>query len=130
MRSLEADFSFQFRSVCQPREFQLAQCRCLHFVGRFANGWRDLCPQPSVLTQVLRILTATKLDIMLHNRAADVATGSRDTLETRPSENRCACEVNMLPVQPIPQSIRLRNPWEVHKCFWSALVLLATLVPC
>ncbi len=36
----------------------------------------------------------------------------------------------MLPVQPIPQSIRLRNPWEVPKCFCSALVLLATLVPC
>jgi hypothetical protein len=36
----------------------------------------------------------------------------------------------MLPVMPLPQSIRLRNLWEVPKCFCSALLLLATLVPC
>src|SRR5437879_13513582 len=53
-----------------------------------------------------------------------------DTLETLASENQCACEVNMLPVMPLPQPIRFRNLWEVPKCFCSALVLLATLVPC
>ena len=35
----------------------------------------------------------------------------------------------MFPVKPLPQSIRFGNPCEVPKCFCSALLLLATLVP-
>src|SRR5260370_25366019 len=67
---------------------------------------------------------------MLPKRVADVPAGARDTLETPPSENRCPCEVNMLPVKLLPQFIRLRNLREVPKCFCYALALLATLVPC
>src|SRR5260370_18780169 len=61
---------------------------------------------------------------MLPNRAEDVPTGARDTLETRPSEYRFVCEVNMLPVKRLPQSIRLRNLWEVPRRFCSAPLLL------
>ncbi len=50
-------------------------------------GRSRTCPLLNVLSQRLKILTATKLDIMLPKRAADVPTGARDTLETRPSEN-------------------------------------------
>src|SRR5229473_337790 len=71
-----------------------------------------------------KILTAAKLDIMLPNRAEDVPTGARDTLETRPSEYRFVCEVNMLPVKRLPQSIRLRNLWEVPRTFCSTSSLL------
>ena len=35
----------------------------------------------------------------------------------------------MLPVKPLPHSICLRNLWKVPKCFCSALLLLAILVP-
>ncbi len=74
-------------------------------------------------------LTPRRLDIMLPNRAADVPTGARDTLETRPSDNRCACEVNMLPVKPLPHSSRIRSLCEMQKHLCSALLLLTTLVP-
>src|SRR5216684_4124780 len=39
---------------------------------------------------------------------------ARNTLETRPSNYRCACEVNMFPVKPfVIHSIHLPNLWEV-----------------
>src|SRR5216684_4401614 len=72
-------------------------------------------------------LTATGPNTMLRNRAAGVPTGAY--FQRRPSENQCACEVNMLPVKPVPQSIYLRNLWGVPKRFCCALLLLVGLVP-
>src|SRR5438876_8528708 len=54
---------------------------------------------------------------------------ARDTLDTRPSENRCACEVKMFPVKPLRHSTRLLNYWKVPKRFCCAPLLLTLLVP-
>jgi hypothetical protein len=46
---------------------------------------------PNVLTRLLKILTATKLDIMLAKRAADVPTGARiRSKRWRPKTNALA----------------------------------------
>ena len=82
------------------------------------------------LSQSAKFLKATNVGIMLPKSVANVSTGTRHSLETRRSEYRCACEVNMFPVKPVRQSIPLHNPREVPKCFCRTLVLLATLVPC
>src|SRR5713226_2152161 len=49
---------------------------------------------------------------------------ARDILRTRPTENRCACEVNMLKFMLFHKCIRLRNLWKVPKSFCSTLSLL------
>src|SRR5260370_39193173 len=55
---------------------------------------------------------------------------ARNTLEKRPSENRCVCEVNMLPVsKSFPHSIHIQDLCGIEKYFCLTLLLLTTLVP-
>src|SRR5712664_2748072 len=50
---------------------------------------------------------------MLHNRPVNVPTGARMHANATP-ESRCACEVNMFPLEPFfLHSIHLSNLWEV-----------------
>src|SRR5260370_18500718 len=55
---------------------------------------------------------------------------ARNTLETRPSENRCVCEVNMLPVsKSFPYSLHIQELCGIEKRLCLTLLLLTTLVP-
>src|SRR5260370_14375772 len=55
---------------------------------------------------------------------------ARNTLEKRSSENRCVCEVNMLPVsKSFPHSIHIQDLCGIEKYFCLTLLLLTTLVP-
>src|SRR5437870_9694811 len=52
--------------------------------------------------------------ILCCRAALQMSPLARNTLQTRPSENRCACEVNMYPLKPFfRHSIHLPNLWEV-----------------
>src|SRR6266436_1797621 len=55
---------------------------------------------------------------------------ARNTLETRPSENRCVCEVNMLPVsKSFPYSLHIQDLCGIEKYLCLTLLLLTTLGP-
>src|SRR6266702_2954258 len=55
---------------------------------------------------------------------------ARNTLEKRPSVNRCVCEVNMLPVsKSLSYSINIQDFCRIEKCLSLTLLLLTTLVP-
>src|SRR5258708_8195935 len=55
---------------------------------------------------------------------------ARNALETRPSENRCVCEVNMLPVsKSFPYSLHIQELCGIEKRLCLTLLLLTTLVP-
>src|SRR5260370_13925630 len=53
-----------------------------------------------------------------------------NTLETRPSQNRCVCEVNMLPVsKSFPNSLLIQDLCGIEKYLCLTLLLLTTLGP-
>src|SRR5260221_14411698 len=55
---------------------------------------------------------------------------ARNTLETRPSQNRCVCEVNMLPVsKSFPNSLLIQDLCGIEKYLCLTLLLLTTLGP-
>src|SRR5260370_19057560 len=55
---------------------------------------------------------------------------ARNTLETRPSENRCVCEVNMLPVsKSFPYSLHIQELCGIERRLCLTLLLLTTLAP-
>jgi hypothetical protein len=79
--------------LARDREACAVHCICDDRFGFDKLPMTPVAPEslPNVLTRLLKILTATKLDIMLAKRAADVPTGARiRSKRWRPKTNALA----------------------------------------